>query len=247
MWETQRIDMSREENAGGLTIRVPWSDTGRCVLSIPEFYGKTTAESFKIDQGLVWSQDAENPEKVNFALDGDATELGADFHGDITIMEPDEVHVSMSLTNCLDTELKSGRHLMFLGLAGLRDFDDPLGNYTFYYTETGWRSRADLFQAAGINDNSYSVRVGSRLGKSTVIWDIVARTDTRQENMVAFSLNRAFAFTSDHPDWGRGLLTASRWSHLAPGERHYAMGIIYLMKSDLYALEDRYIQNRKRR
>jgi hypothetical protein len=104
-----------------------------------------------------------------------------------------------------------------------------------------------LFQAAGITDNYYSIRVGSRLGKSTVIWDIVARTDAHQKNMVAFSLNRAFAFTTDHPDWGRGLLTASRWSHLAPGERHYAMGIIYLMNADLYALEDRYIQNRKRR
>lgn len=247
MWETERIDYGRNDAADGLTIRTPWSDNEGCVLSIPEFYGKTAAESFKIDQSLSWAQDADNPDKVNFALDGEATEIGADFRGDVTIVAPDEIFVSLSLTNCLDTELKSGRHLLHLDLSGLRNFDDPVGHNTFYHTDTGWRSRADLFRAAGISDKHHAVRVGSHLGKSTIIWDIIARMDSNRKRMAAFSLNRAFAFTADHPDWGSGLLTACRWSHLAPGERHYAMGIIYLMDADLYALEDRYVQNRKRR
>ena len=247
MWETQRIDYSKAGSSGGLTIRVPWSESERCILSIPEFYGKTSAESFKLDQVLMWSQDVENADKVNFSLEADPLEIGADFHGEVTILSPNEVQIGLALTNCLNTELKSGRHLLHLDTSHLQNFDDPDGQNTFYHTDTGWRSRADLFRDAGITDLHHSVRVGSHVGKSTVIWDVIARLDADRKRMVAFSLNRAFAFTADHPDWGSGIVTACRWNHLAPGERHYAMGIIYLMDADLYALEDRYVQNRKRR
>lgn len=247
MWETQRIDYSHAGESDGLTIRVPWSETERCIFSIPEFHGKTSTETFKLDQVLNWSQDAENPDRVNFALAGGEEDVGADFQGSVTLADPNEIHISLALTNGLNTELKSGRHLLYLDMEHLKSFQDPKGELTYFYTDNGWRSRAELYAEAGITEPNPSVRVGSHLGRSTIIWDLIARLDSARRNLVAFSLNRAFAFTSDHPDWGRGLLTACRWNHLAPGERHYAMGIMYLMDADLYALEERYVRNRKRR
>jgi hypothetical protein len=247
MWDTERIENGHAADTGGLNIRAPWGEDDRCRLIIPEFSGTTISATFRIDQTLVWSQDTESPSTVNFALAGEPADLGTDFRGHVTLAEPDQIDLSLSLTNCFDTELKSGRHLLFLDLCGLRGFADPSGESTFYYTDTGWRSRADLFRAADIQNASQPVRIGSRLGKSTVIWDIIVRTDSHRKRMVAFSLNRAMAFTGDHPDWGCGLLAACRWGPLAPGERHHAMGIVYLTTADLYALEDRYLQNRKRR
>jgi hypothetical protein len=247
MWETQRIDLSGTAQSSGLHIRTPWSAHQYCAFSVPRFIGRTAEEAFQLDQVLGWSQDPENPGRVHFALTGDPGATGVEFHGDVTLAEPDEAHISLSMTNCMEQELKSGRHLIFLDFSALPEFVDPSGANTFYYTDAGWRSRADLFRDAGITDPSFTVRVGSHVGRTTVIWDLVARMDGERKHLVAFSLNRAFAFSSDHPDWGTGLVAACRWSRLAPGERHYAMGIVYLLAADLQQLEDRYIRNRKRR
>lgn len=247
MWETQRIDLGGATAAAGLTIKAPWSPNQHCALSIPRFIGRTEGEAFQLDQVVNWSQDPQQPDRVLFALDGDPGNTGVDFHGDVTLAEPDEAHVSLAMTNCSEQELKHGRHLIFLDLVKMPEFVDPTGVNTFYYTDAGWRCRADLFRDANIADPSQAVRVGSHLGRTTVIWDVVARMDANRKHMIAFSLNRAFAFSSDHPDWGTGILAACRWNHLAPGERHYAMGIIYLLDADLRQLEDRYIRNRKRR
>lgn len=247
MWETQRIEVGGSATASGLNIKTPWSSHQHCVFSAPRFVGRTAEDAFQLDQVLSWTQDAQNADRVLFSLEGDPNATGVEFHGDVTLAEPDEAHISLAITNCGEQELKHGRHLIFLDFKGLPDFVDPTGQDTFYYTDSGWRSRADLFRDANITDPAHAVRVGSNIGRSTVIWDVVARMDTARKHMMGFSLNRAFAFSSDHPDWGAGLLTACRWSHLAPGERHYAMGIVYLMDADLRQLEDRYIRNRKRR
>ena len=246
MWETQRIDVGGASSAG-LNIRTPWSANQHCVLKIPRFIGRASDEAFQLDQVLAWSQDEQEPDRVHFALEGDSASIGVDFHGDVNLVGADEAHVSLALTNCANHELKHGRHLVFLDFGKLPDFVDPTGVNTHYYTDVGWRSRADLFRDANITDPSHAVRVGSHVGRTTVIWDLVARMDANRKHMVAFSLNRVFAFSSDHADWGTGLLAACRWSHLAPGERHYAMGIVYLMDADLRQLEERYIRNRKRR
>ncbi len=236
-----------EKEFGGLTIHTPWSDNERCYLSIPEFYGRTPSENYRLDQILDWAADDKDPAKVNFALQGDPGDLGTDFRGAVTIATPNEVHLSMRLTNTSNEELKSGRHLIRLDFSQLDGLEDDTGQNTFFHTDTGWRSRADLFREAGIANIYHNVRVGSQIGKSTIIWDVIARMNAARSRMLAFSLNRAFVFSTDHPDWGRGLLTACRWHHIAPGESQTALGVLYLMNADLYALEDRYNKNRKRR
>lgn len=248
MWETQRIDLKGgEAGSSGLNIRAPWSKNQYCTLDFPRFVGRTANESFQVDPVLRWSEDEGNAGRVHFAMEGNPAEAGVDFHGDVTLAEPDEIHVSLSLTNCTDTDLKSGRTLIFLDIGHMPELVDPQGVNTHFYTDAGWRTRAELLKDAGITDPTHAIRVGSNLGRTTVIWDLVARMDQRRERMLAFSLNRAFAFSCDHPDWGAGVQAACRWSNLASGERHYALGVIYLLPANLQDLEDRYIKNRKRR
>lgn len=195
----------------------------------------------------MWSQDAGDPSRVHFTLSGDPAELGIEFRGDVTLEGADEVRINLYLTNCLGEELRAGRHLIHLDMRNLPDFLDPAGHQTYFHTDGGWRTRSDLFREAGITHAHHAVRVGSQLGRSTVIWDLAVRADSRRHKLVALSLNRAFAFTTDHPDWGPGIQVACRWGPLAPGERQHAIGTIYLADGDLYQLEERYVRNRKRR
>jgi hypothetical protein len=231
---------------GDLALHSPWSPDRACILHLPSFEGQADSGGFAITQRLIWTPDASDPRRYAFCLDAPPEAIGLGFSGVVTAVSPAEIRFDFTLLNASPETLQMGRQIMFLGLGELEEFGDPDGRGTVVYTDKGWRPRAALSLRGKPVGPHGSIRVGTSYDGATIIWDMVVRINGGRNRIAALAMNRAFALSTDHPDWGPGLLAALRWGPLPAGEDQTARGAVFLLETSFQDLEDRFLANRKR-
>ena len=89
-------------------------------------------------------------------------------------------------------------------------------------------------------------RAGANYGGNTIVWKIMARTDRDRKNIIAFGMDRGYAFASDHPEWPPGLLLGCRWGMLYPNEPESVRGRLYFLEDGNFPdLQERYRRDLK--
>jgi hypothetical protein len=235
------------EQPTGPRIYPPWGGDGFCEFSIPEYIGKTADHRYAVSQQMLWAKNPDADNMLSGELDVDPADVGYDFRVNLTTSTADEVRLDIAMASHLNEEVTEGHHTVLLDLSAMPGFEDPTGMNTIVYTDGGWTQIASLVQHGGIETPHESVRPGGHYGKNTILWDIIARLDQSRKRMVALMINKAFAFSSDHPDWGPGLLAGCRWTNLQPGENRHLIGWVFLIEANLTHLEQRYGKARRLR
>jgi hypothetical protein len=245
------LDISISSDLTKLQIGLPWKPEHRAVFTVPQFYGGVGGEEgFLIDQALTW-QPSEQPDcEATFALDVPSEESGIEFQGKLAMPKPGEILLRMKLKNASEHIIEEGHHTMLLTLPSEPGYDDPEGRYTFFHGDLGWISVADLCARAEMKSLHLPIRVGSNFNGLTIIWNLIARVFPKQGYAIAVGLDRSngYAFASDHPDWGTGLLAGFRWGALMkPGESREAWLRMYLLPGGLEPIHQRFSRDRRER
>ncbi len=245
------LDISISADLAKLQIGLPWQPDQKAVFSIPQFYGGTGPDDgFLINQTLTWSPSEQPDCEATFGLDVPPEETGIDLQGKLGLPKPGEVLLRMKLTNASDQVIEEGHHTMLLNLPSEPGMDDPEGRYTFFHADSGWISLADLCARMELKSLHLPIRIGSNFNGLTVIWNLIARVFPKQNYVMAVGLDRSngYAFASDHPDWGTGLLSGFRWgSALKPGESREAWMRMYFLEGGLEPLHLRFYKDRRER
>jgi hypothetical protein len=228
-------------DAGRSVLQIYHSDRPEQVLRfiVPEFRGKTDGQEFAIHQLLQWDS---NGQQANFRLQGNADEVGMDFSGSFSIGSH-EIVMEAQLRNTTPSPIMDGHHSFLLNTGEHPAFQDSTGERTWMYAETGWASIAQLIDPP--QSRKYTIRIGASYQAVTVMWKMMARMDVRYKSVLAFALDRGYAFASDHPEWSSGLLGGYRWGTLQPDEPRRLRGKIYWMEGDLDSLRTPYIRDFK--
>ena len=235
------------EQPSGPRIFTPWDANTYAELSVPEYLAKTASHRYAVSQQMEWTK---NPDADNMLLgipDVDPADVGYEFHAHLTSLRKDEMRLDLTMASLLKEEVTEGHHTVLLDLSAMPGFEDPTGVNTVVYTDGGWTQLAALVHHGGIEDSHKPVRPGGHYKKHTILWDIIARMDQTRKHMVALMINKAYAFSSDHPDWGPGLLAGCRWLNLAPAEERHLIGWIFMINADFNDLEARYGKARRLR
>jgi len=210
-------------------------------FDVPEFNGRTGDGSFAINHQLTWrTADGEN--RLKFRDAGQTEASGIEFKGSLTGM-PHEVVVKAQLRNPSVYPILGAHHSLVLDLGSSSDWHDPTGERTYYYAETGWTSLAQLLDP--IHSGKHTVLMGASYNAITVMWKLAARLDPEKKVLLAFALDKGYAFAGDHPDWPKGLLGGYRWGAVGPGETKELKGKIYLFKGTLSELRMKYVNDFK--
>lgn len=207
---------------------------------VPEFRGKTNGQDFAIHQPLLWDS---NGTQAQFRLQGRPEDVGMEFSGGLSVGDQ-EVVLEARVRNATPSPIQEGHHSFLLNTADDFGLHDAAGDRTFVYAETGWASVAQLIEPA--SSRKYTIRIGASYQAITVMWKLIARIDPRRKTVVAFALDRGYAFASDHPEWSSGLLGGYRWGTLQPHETRVLKGKIYWMEGDLDVLRAPYIRDFKK-
>lgn len=249
--DVNALDISITSDLTKLQVGLPWSFEHRAVFTIPQFYGGTGGnDGFLIDQALKWQPSEEPDCEATFTLDVPSEETGIEFSGKLGLPNPGEVLVRMKLKNAGQNVIEEGHHTMLLNFPKDLGFDDPDGKYTFFHGDLGWISLADLCARVDLKSLHLPIRIGSNFNGLTVIWNLVARVFPKQGYTIALGLDRlnGYAFASDHPDWGTGLLAGFRWgAMLKPGESREAWMRMYFLPGGLEPLHQRFSRDRRDR
>lgn len=208
---------------------------------IPEFNGRTGEGAFTVNHQLVW-RTVEGENRLKFRDEVPPEEAGIELKGSLTPMSH-EVVVKAQLRNVTAFPILGAHHSLVLNLDGQDAWHDPTGERTYYYAETGWTSLAQLLDP--IHSGKHTVRMGASYNSITVMWKLVVRTDPEKKVLLAFALDKGYAFAGDHPDWPKGVLGAYRWGAIGPGETKELKGKIYLFKGTLNELRMKYVNDFK--
>lgn len=197
--------------------------------TVPEFQGSCDNQPFAVRQVLKWNQ-IEPDAKAKFRLDREPEAVGLEFKGRLSAGEG-EVQIAATIRNPTDKSIQSGHHSVHLDTSACKPLDDPTGERTFLYAETGWISVAKLIDP--IHSRKHTIRIGASYRKVTVMWKMIARLNEARNLAVAMALDKGYAFASDHPDWPAGLLGGYRWGAITPRESREMTGKIYLVAGGL--------------
>ena len=245
------LDILISSDLTKLQIGLPWQPEQRAVFTIPQFYGGTGDEDgFLIDQTLVWKPSEQPDCEATVSLDVPKEQTGIEFHGKLGLPKPGELLIRMKLKNVSDHIIEEGHHTMMLKLPDDAGYDDPEGKQTFLHADIGWISLADLCARMELKSLHLPIRVGSNFNGLTVIWNLIARVFPKQGYAIAIGLDRSngYAFASDHPDWGTGLLAGFRWGALMkPGESREAWMRMYFLPGGLEPVHQRFFKDRRER
>jgi hypothetical protein len=251
MADVKPLDISISSDLSRLQIALPWQPERRARFTIPQFYGGTGGdEGFLIDQNLRW-QPADEPDcEATFTLDVPPEQTGIDLQGRLSLPKPGEMLVRMKLRNAGTGAIHEGHHTTLLSLPDDLGLDDPEGRNTFFHADIGWISLADLCTRMELKSLHLPIRLGSNFKGLTVIWNLIARVFPQHGYVLAVGLDRVngYAFASDHPDWGTGLLSGFRWGALLkPGEVREAWLRAYILPGDLESIHQRFFKDRRDR
>ena len=245
------VDISITSDLTKLQIGLPWRQDAKAVLTVPQFYGGSGGDDgFLIDQTLTWQPSVQPDCEANFSMDVPPAETGIEFLGKLAMPKPGELLLRMKLKNASDHVIEEGHHTLVVNLPGDQALDDPEGRYTFLHADIGWISLADLCARMELKSLHLPIRVGSNFNGLTVIWNLIARVFPKQGYSLAIGLDRmnGYAFASDHPDWGTGLLAGFRWgAQLKPGESREAWMRMYFLPGGLEPIHQRFFKDRRER
>ena len=245
------LDISISSDLARLQIGLPWDQNQRAIFTIPQFYGGTGGDDgFLIDQTLTWRPSEQPDAEANVSLDVPPAETGIEFQGKLSLPKPGELLLRMKLKNASDHVIEEGHHTMLLTMPKDLGYDDPDGKYTFFHADIGWISLADLCARMDLQSLHLPIRIGSNFNGLTVIWNLVARVFPKHGYAIAIGLDRmnGYAFASDHPDWGTGLLAGFRWGALMkPGESREAWMRLYFLQGGLEPIFQRFSRDRRER
>jgi hypothetical protein len=225
-----------------ILVAAPGLVTGHIKLRVPEFYAKTQARNFAIDQVLCW-RTVDGNGTIHFSLDVPPEEVGIDYHGSAALQEGDQLEFLATIANFQGEDILAAHHTIHLDLSTLEGFDDPRNERTFVFTDTGWKNLAALLPPAG--PRTASARVGASYQHTTIIWKVVALMSESRDRVIAFALDRAYAFANNHPEWPKGLLIGCRWGTLYKDEELTARGKLYLCRGGLEELQALYVKDFK--
>lgn len=245
------LDIAISSDRSLLRIALPWQPEHQAVFSIPQFYGGTGGDDgFLINQTLRW-EPSDGPDcEATFSLDVPPDVTGIEFTGRLSLPRPGEILLRMRLKNVSSQTIEEGHHTMVLSLPKDEGYEDPDGRTTFFHADLGWISIADLCARIDLKSLHLPIRVGSNFNGLTVIWNLIARTYSRNNCAIALGLDRVngYAFASDHPDWGTSLLAGFRWgAQMKPGEARDSWLRIYLLPGGLEPIHQRFFRDRRER
>ena len=218
-----------DETGKSVFISMPKTLDEPLVWTVPEFQGAAEGKPFAVRQILHWTQ-LEPDAKAKFRLDRPPDQVGLEFKGRLAALD-NAVQISATVRNPTDQPIQSGHHSVHLDTSACKQFDDPTGERTFFYAETGWVSVAKLIDP--IHSRKYTVRIGASYRKTTVMWKLIARLNESRTLALALALDKGYAFASDHPDWPAGLLGGYRWGAISARESREMNGKIYLIAGGL--------------
>jgi len=193
--------------------------------------------AFAVDQVLTW-QPQEEGRQLQFSLDTPASDIGIHFAGQATVSDPAVMQLAVNLTNAQASEIAHAHHSIHLDLSTIPGLDDAAGDRTFLYTSVGWLSLKKLFGEGGRPPTS--IWVGATHRDATVIWRLIARVSESGKLIIAFGMDRGYAFASNHPEWPKGLLTGCRWGTLPAHEKRKGLARLYVCQNGLDELRQRY-------
>ena len=208
----------------------------------PEFHGMTDSGPFAVTQILDWAIESGYENALNFRLRGKPEEIGLEFHGLMGVAK-DEVHIQAKVSNIGDEPIQSGHHSLLVDMNAAADFHDPTGERTFMYAETGWASLAQLIDPP--KSGNHTILMGATYNKNTVMWRMIARVDPGKNCVIAFALDKGYAFAGDHPEWPKGFMGGYRWGTINPKQTKTLHGKIYMIKGTLDDLRKRYAKDFK--
>ncbi len=249
--DVNALDISISSDLTKLQVGLPWRPEERAIFSIPQFYGGLGGDDgFLIDQTLTWKPSEEPDCEATFSLDVPSEQTGIEFSGRLSLPKPGEVLLRMKLKNAGDRIIEEGHHTVLLSMPKDSSYDDPDGKFTFFHADIGWISLADLCARIDLQSLHLPIRIGSNFNGLTVIWNLIARVFPKAGHAVAMGLDRmnGYAFASDHPDWGTGLLAGFRWgAMMKPGESREAWLRLYFLQGGLEPIHQRFSRDRRER
>lgn len=247
----QPLDISISHDLTRLNIALPWDPERRAVFSMPQFYGGMGADDgFLINQTLRWQPSEEPDCEAVCALDVPPEETGIELTGKLYLPRPGELLMRFKLRNASEHVIEEGHHTLVLQLPDGAGLDDAEGRSTFFQVDTGWICLSDLAARIDMKSLHLPIRLGSNFNGLTVVWNLIARHYADKGYTLAIGMDRmnGYAFASDHPDWGTGLLSGFRWgSAMQPGESREAWYRLYLLPGNPEAVHQRFSRDRRER
>lgn len=245
------LDISISADLARLQIGLPWQPEKKAVFTIPQFYGGIGPDDgFLVNQTLVWKP-SETPDcEATFSLDVPPEQTGLELTGRLSLPKPGEVLLRLKMRNASDQTIEEGHHTVLLNFPEEENFRDAPGAMTFFHGEFGWVNLRDLCARANIPSLHVPIRSGSNFNGLTIIWNLIARTFPDHQYGVAICVDRmsGYAFASDHPDWGTGLLAGLRWgAALKPGDTREAWIRMYFLQGGLEPIHQRFFKDRRER
>lgn len=245
------LDISISADLAKLQIAIPWQPEKKVVFTIPQFYGGIGADDgFLVNQTLVWKP-SETPDcEATFTLDVPPEQTGVELSGRLSLPKPGEVLLRLKMRNASEQAIDEGHHTVLLNFPEVADYQDADGKQTYFHGEFGWINLADLCARVDLKTLHLPIRSGSNFNGLTIIWNLIARTFPQQQYAVALAVDRmsGYAFASDHPDWGTGLLAGLRWgATLKPGETRESWIRMYLLPGGLEPIHQRFFKDRRER
>jgi hypothetical protein len=226
--------------ARDVLVMAPENLDGHIKITVPEFYGTLGKSPFAIDQILHWEDTGEG-KQCEFTLDTPAAEVGIDYHGTLSLREPNVLDFEAYVCNVMQLPIEEGHHTVHLDFSTCSALEDLDGSRTFFFTNDGWVSLSTLVE--GLEEFPKTIWVGATYNDFTVIWRTIARVSRDGSLVVAFAMDKGYALASNHPEWPKGLLAGYRWATIPTEQERVSRGRLYFCTNGLDELREHYARD----